>query len=89
MGDSTTVFIDSKEPLKSEVNTSTAIVESFFLISSTVFAKCSAPPSTKSSRFTQVNTIYFKPILKTVSAIFLGSSSSNHPFGFPVLTEQN
>ena len=55
----------------------------------TVFAKCCAPPSGRSSLFTDVSTTYFSIIASTAFAMFIGSSLSSHPLGLPVSTEQN
>src|SRR6476660_2381172 len=51
-------------------------------------AKCSAPPSFRSSRATAVITTCFKFIRRTASATRFGSSSSNAN-GFAVVTAQN
>src|SRR5215467_14294563 len=53
-----------------------------------VRAKCSAPPSLRSSRATAVITTCFKFIRRTASATRCGSSSSSVK-GFAVVTAQN
>src|SRR5438034_3749021 len=53
-----------------------------------VRAKCSAPPSFRSSRATAVMTTCFNPIRRTASATRCGSSSSKAN-GFAVVTAQN
>src|SRR5436309_3712426 len=57
-------------------------------IAVTVRAKCSAPPSFRSSRATAVITTCFKFIRRTASATRFGSSSSKAN-GFAVVTAQN
>src|SRR3954467_2866852 len=57
-------------------------------IAAIVRAKCSAPPSLRSSRATAVTTTCFNPIRRTASATRSGSSSSNAN-GFAVVTAQN
>ncbi len=52
-----------------------------------VFAKCSAPPSTRSSLATDVTTACFKPISETADATLCGSFGSKG-FGFLVSTKQ-
>ena len=52
-----------------------------------VCAKCSAPPSARSSRSTEVTTIWASPSLKVASATCSGSDASSAP-GMPVLTLQ-
>ena len=55
-----------------------------------VRAKCSAPPSGRSSLSTEVRTTYESPILESVSATFSGSSGSGGlPAGLPGVTMQN
>ena len=61
----------------------------FSLMALTVEAKCSAPPSDKSSLFTEVKTAYFNSILDIEFATLLGSSVSKIPLGLPVSTAQN
>src|SRR6476469_1006432 len=50
-------------------------------------AKCPAPPSARSSRSTEVITIWASPSLKVASATCAGSATSSAP-GMPVLTLQ-
>ena len=50
-------------------------------------AKCSAPPSARSSRSTEVMTTWLRPSLATASATFSGSCGSSAP-GMPVRTLQ-
>src|SRR5262245_10772937 len=64
------------------------IDESISRIAVIVCAKCSDPPSFRSSRATAVMTTCFKFIRPTASATRLGSSSSNAN-GFAVVTAQN
>ncbi len=52
-----------------------------------VSAKCCAPPSARSSRSTEVTTIWAKPSLAVASPTWAGSSASSAP-GSPVLTLQ-
>ena len=59
-----------------------------FLVSFITSEKCSAPPSLKSSRSTEVITTCFKLSSFVAFAIFNGSNGSKD-FGFPVLTSQN
>ena len=54
----TSVSIDENNPLKSGVRASTAVPGFNFFISSTVSAKCCAPPSGRSSLLTEVKTTY-------------------------------
>jgi hypothetical protein len=51
-----TVASARRSPLKSGVSTSTPACGSARLTASTVAAKCAAPPSSRSSRFTEVST---------------------------------
>jgi hypothetical protein len=52
-----------------------------------VLAKCNAPPSSRSSRVTEVITMCFRPISFAAAAIFSGSARSKGE-GFPVKTAQ-
>ncbi len=53
-----------------------------------VMAKCSAPPSSTSSRSTEVITTWFRPSLATASPTRPGSNTSSG-FGLPVAMLQN
>src|ERR1700743_929838 len=52
-------------------------------------AECAAPPSGRSSRFTDVTTTCWRLINGTDLATFSGSCASSQPRGLPVSTAQN
>ncbi len=85
---SITVLRASRSPLKSGIRTSTSQPGTRARIAAMLAAKISAPPSGRSSRFTEVSTAWVSAISATASATRSGSSRSTSP-GRPVFTSQN
>ena len=73
---------------KSGVSTSIVVAGHCARMARMVCAKCSAPPSGRSSRSTEVTTTCCSPSLAVASATRSGSPGSSAP-GSPVLTLQN
>ena len=85
---STTEAMASREPMKSEVSTSTEQSATRALIARTVAAMRKAPPSGRSSLLTMVTWACLRPMRITEAATFIGSSLSTAS-GSPVPTAQN
>jgi len=73
--------------MKSGVRISTVVAGAAWRMARTTSAKCRAPPSSRSSRSTEVITTCLRPILATASATRAGSVGSS-AWGRPVLTLQ-
>ena len=74
--DAKTTSKSSGRASKSGIRSSIVALGFFARIASTVCAQCTAPPSGKSSRVTEVTTTCRSPIRATLSAICCGSSAS-------------
>ena len=87
--ESSNTSIARVSPRKSGVRASTAVSGFCAFTAITTSAYREAPPSGKSSRFTEVRTTYFKPINLTARAVLSASAGSSQPCGLPVFTAQN
>src|SRR5690348_11050355 len=73
--------------MKSGVSTSIVVEGADLCSASITAAKCAAPPSSRSSRSTEVTTTWPRPSLPTASAMLAGSCGLRAP-GLPVATLQ-
>src|SRR4051812_776854 len=73
--------------MKSGVSTSIVVVGADLCSAAITSAKCPAPPSSRSSRSTDVTTTWPRPSLPTASAMLAGSCGLSAP-GLPVATLQ-